>query len=148
MTLSDYQSTATNDYTSWIAGFSVGGQTAANDDFDNDNLDNVVENVLGSNPSVYSNGLTQVSASTGSFKFQHDQSNTIATDVTKSYQWSTDLVNWAASGASLGGTTATIGATTITDVAAPGNDVIEVTVTVTSGPATKVFGRLVATKAP
>ncbi len=148
VTLSDYQSNATNDYASWISGFSVGGQTAANDDFDNDNLDNVVENVLGANPSVYSNGLTQVSATASSFKFRHDQSNTIATDVTKSYQWSTDLVNWAASGASIGGTTATIGTTTITDVAAPSNDVIEVTVTVTAGPATKVFGRLVATKVP
>jgi hypothetical protein len=146
--LSDYQAAAGTTYASWISGFSVGGQAAANDDFDNDNLDNVVENVLGANPSVYSNGLTQVSATAGSFKFRHDQSNTIATDVTKSYQWSTDLVNWAGSGASLGGTTATISASAITDVAAPANDVIEVTVTVTSGPATKVFGRLVATKAP
>ncbi|MEY3898571.1 MAG: hypothetical protein RLZZ214_4093 [Verrucomicrobiota bacterium] len=148
VTLSDYQSSITNDYAAWISGFSVGGQTAANDDFDNDNLDNVVENVLGSNPSVYSNGLTQISATTSSFKFRHDQSNTIATDVTKTYQWSTDLVNWAASGASLAGTTATIAESTITDVVAPGNDVVEVTVTVTAGPATKVFGRLVATKTP
>jgi autotransporter-associated beta strand protein len=149
VTLSDYQPNAANTYAAWISGFSVGGQTAANDDFDNDNLDNVVENVLGSSPSVYSNGLTQVSASTGSFKFRHDQSNTIATDVTKSYQWSTDLVEWKSSGqANTGGTTATIAASTITDVVAPGNDVIEVTVTVTAGTPAKVFGRLVATKAP
>jgi hypothetical protein len=148
VTLSNYQAPAGNTYASWISGFSVGGQTGANDDFDNDNLDNVVENVLGSNPSVYSNGLTQVSATSSSFKFRHDQSNTIASDVTKTYQWSTDLVNWAASGASLGGTTATISQSTITDVVAPGNDVIEVTVTVTAGTPSKVFGRLVATKAP
>lgn len=148
VTLSDYQSNSVNDYAAWISGFSVGGQTAANDDFDKDNLGNVVENVLGANPSVYSNGLTEISATAGSFKFRHNQSNTIATDVTKTYQWSTDLVNWAASGASIGGTTATIGAITVTDVVAPGNDVIEVTVTVTAGMPNKVFGRLVATKLP
>ncbi len=146
--LSDYQSGSGNTYASWISGFSVGGQIGANDDFDNDDLDNVVENVLGSNPSVYSNGLTQISATSSSFKFRHEQSNSVATDVTKTYQWSTDLVNWATSGASLGGTTATIGTTTITDVLAPGNDVIEVTVTVTAGTPAKVFGRLVATKTP
>jgi hypothetical protein len=44
--------------------------------------------------------------------------------------------------------TATIAENTITNVAAPGNDVIEVTVTVTGGSATKLFGRLVATKTP
>lgn len=147
ITLSDFLSSG-NTYASWIGGFNVGGFTAPNDDFDNDNLDNVVENVLGSNPSVYSNGLTQISATANSVKFRHDQSNTIASDVTKTYQWSPDLVNWAASGVSIGGTTATIAENTITDVAAPANDVIEVTVTVTAGPATKVFGRLVSTKTP
>jgi fibronectin-binding autotransporter adhesin len=148
ITLSHYQSNTANDYAAWIGGFRVGGQTAPNDDFDKDNLDNVVENVLGSNPSVYSNGLTQISATASSFKFRHEQSNTIASDVTKTYQWSPDLVNWAASGVSIGGTTATITATTITPADAPLNDVIEVTVTVPPATLTKVFGRLVATKAP
>ncbi len=67
----------------------------------------------------------------------------------KSYQWSTDLVEWKASGESnAGGTLATIAEATITDNAAPANDVIEVTVTVTGGSSAKIFGRLVATKAP
>ncbi len=146
--LSNYTAAPSNTYASWIAGFSVGGQTLPNDDFDNDNLDNAVEHVLGSNPSVYSDGLTQISATASSVKFRHNQSNTIASDVTATYQWSPDLVTWAASGVSIAGTTATIGAVTITDVVAPANDLIEVTITVTGGPATKVFGRLVATKAP
>ncbi len=146
--LNNYTAAASNTYASWIGGFGVGGQTGANQDFDNDNLSNSVENVLGSNPSVYSAGLTQISATASSVKFRHNQSNTIATDVTGSYQWSPDLVNWAASGVSIGATTATIGHVTITDVNAPANDLIEVTVTVTTGPATKLFGRLVATKAP
>jgi autotransporter-associated beta strand protein len=138
-----------NDFTAWIADFSVGGLTGANDDFDNDGLANAVENVLGSNPSLTNTGLTGISASGSTFKFRHDQSNEIASDVAKSYQWSTDLLEWNTSGGSnAGGTTATIAEATITDNAAPANDVIEVTVTVTAGPAAKVFGRLVATKAP
>lgn len=146
--LSNYTVSGGTTFNSWIGGFNVGGQTGANGDFDNDNLDNVVENVLGSNPSIYSNGLTQISATANSVKFRHDQSNTIASDVTKTYQWSPDLVNWAAGGVSIGGTTATITSTTVSDVAAPGNDVIEVTVTVPPNTLTKVFGRLVATKTP
>ena len=148
VTLSNYQAPSGNDYASWISNFSVDGQTGANDDFDNDNLDNVVENVLGSNPSVSNTGLTQISATGSSVKFQHDQSNTIASDVTKSYQWSTDLVDWKASGqANTGGIVATISPVTIIDVAGPGNDMVEVTVTATGAPA-KIFARLVATKAP
>jgi fibronectin-binding autotransporter adhesin len=147
VTLSDYQANTANDFVAWITPFSVSDPSFGGDP-DSDGLDNGVENILGSNPSVYANGLTQISATSSSFKFLHEQSNSIASDVTKSYQWSTDLVNWAASGASLEGTTATIAENTITNVAAPGNDVIEVTVTVTGGSATKVFGRLVATKAP
>jgi autotransporter-associated beta strand protein len=147
VTLSDYQSNTANDYAAWIAPFGVSDPSFGGDP-DNDGVNNGVENVLGSNPSVYSNGLTQVSAAAGSFKFRHNQSNTIATDVTKTYQWSTDLVEWKASGqTNTGGITATIAAVTITDVVAPGNDVIEVTVTATGTPA-KVFGRLVATKTP
>ena len=57
-------------------------------------------------------------------------------------------MNWNASGATFGGTTATIDSAILSDNAAPANDVIEVTVTVTGGPATKVFARLAATKAP
>lgn len=147
LTLSNYTVPVSNDFVAWIGPFGVSDPSFGGDP-DNDGLDNGVENILGSNPSVYSNGLTQISATASSFKFRHEQSNTIASDVTKTYQWSPDLVNWAASGVSIGGITATIGATTFTDVLAPGNDVIEVTVTVPPATLTKVFGRLVATKTP
>ncbi|MEY3896038.1 MAG: hypothetical protein RLZZ214_1558 [Verrucomicrobiota bacterium] len=138
-----------NDFTAWIEDFSVGALTGANDDFDHDGLANAVENILGSDPSLTNPGLTGISATGSTFKFSHHQSNTIASDVAKSYQWSTDLVEWKASGENnAGGTSATIAEATITDNAAPANDVIEVTVTVTGGSSAKVFGRLVATKAP
>jgi hypothetical protein len=63
--------------------------------------------------------------------------------VTASYEWSTDLIEWKSSGqTNTGGTTATI------TVSPPVADVVTVTMTVTSGPATKLFGRLAATLAP
>ena len=136
------------DYASWASAHSIAGEPAAGD-FDHDGLGNAAENVLGSNPALANTGLTAVSATAGVFKFRHSQSNTIAPDVTKSYQWSTDLAEWKASGLSnAGGTSATITEATLIDNAAPDNDLIEVTITVTGGPATKVFGRLIATQAP
>lgn len=139
----------TNDFTAWIEDFSVGALTGANDDFDNDGLANAVENIIGSDPSLTNPGFTGISATGSTFKFSHNQSNTIASDVAKSYQWSTDLIEWKTSGQSnAGGTTVTIAEATTTDNAAPANDVIEVTVTVTGGSSAKVFGRLVATKVP
>ena len=138
-----------NTFATWIGGYSVGGLTGANDDFDSDGLDNAIENLLGSSPAASNTGLTQISTTAGSLKFRHSQSNTIASDVTKSYQWSTDLVEWKASGqTNAGGTSATIAEAAITENAAPLNDLIEVTVSVTGGAPTKVFGRLVATKTP
>ena len=136
-------------YATWISGYSVGGLTAATDDFDNDGLDNAVENLLGSDPSVSKTGLNQVSSTPGTLIFRHEQSNTIAVDVTGSYQWTTDLAEWKASGeTNTGGTSATIVPATITDNDAPANDLIEVTVSVTGGPATRIFCRLVGTKTP
>ena len=143
----NYTGGASN-YAAWASANGIGGEPAAGD-FDHDGLGNAAENVLGSNPALANTGLTAVSATAGIFKFRHSQSNTIAPDVSKSYQWSTDLVDWLASGQSnAGGTIATITESTLTDNAAPDNDLIEVTITVTSGPATKVFGRLIATQAP
>jgi autotransporter-associated beta strand protein len=138
-----------NNYANWISGFGVGGLTGANEDFDHDGIGNAAENVLGSNPALPNTALTLVSSPGNTFKFRHSQSNTIAADVTKSYQWSTDLTEWKGGGQSnAGGTAITITEATITDNAAPDNDLIEVSITITSGPAIRVFVRLVATQVP
>jgi hypothetical protein len=60
-----------DNFSSWIAGFQVGGLTGPNDDFDNDGLDNMVENILGSDPSVGNAGLNTVSGTPNSVTFQH-----------------------------------------------------------------------------
>jgi hypothetical protein len=127
-------------FASWIAGFQVGGLTGPNDDFDNDGLDNMVENILGSDPSVANTGLSTVSGTANSVTFRHNRADSPATDLTATYEWSADLATWYPSGAG-GGLTVTIGAPVVINNGSP-NDIVEVTATVTSGSTTQLFVRL------
>lgn len=132
----------------WIADYpGVGELTGFEDDADDDGVDNGVEHVLGSDPSVFSPGLVPVSATASSITFRHSRTNDLGTDVTPGYQWSSDLVNWFPSGAENGsGTTVTLVATTVVDNAAPATDTIEVVATVTGTPVGRAFCRLNATR--
>lgn len=138
--------TPANTFTSWIAGFpDVGSATGFNDDPDGDGVNNGLENYLGTDPSKYSPGLTSTSAAGLIFKFRHTRSNTPATDVTAIYQWSTDLMNWFASGeTNADGISATLAASLLIDATAPDNDLIEVAVTVTAGSVPRIFARIKA----
>jgi hypothetical protein len=74
-------------------------------------------------------------------------SETIGTvTLAPSYEWSTDLLTWHASGELNVGTIVTIAETTITDNTAPANDLIEVTATGTTGTPKNLFVRLRATQ--
>jgi hypothetical protein len=130
-------------FASWISGFSVAGLTAAEDDFDQDGLANSVENLLGTSPEVFSPGLTNVSSNGSNLVFRHTRSTTPATDLTGSYEWSTDLGTWQASGVPVGGTTVTFATPVVVTPGTP--DLVEVTATVTGTPASKVFARFKAT---
>jgi len=135
-----------DDYLAWVSGFAVSGQAGFNDDFDKDGLANGVEHVLGTDPAASNTGLRETAAtSPASFRFRHSRINGLASDVTYSYEWSTDLSNWHASGETdAGGTTAIITEDVTVDVAAPGLDEIEVNVAATVGTSAKVFARLKA----
>ncbi len=135
-------------YASYIAGFpGAAGTPGFTQDADNDSIANGVENVLGTNPTTSSAGLVQISATTTSVTFRHSLTNTPASDVSYSYEWSSDLTSWFPSGGTNGsGTTATIASTTLVDNIAPANDEIQVTITITSGPASKLFGRIKTNK--
>lgn len=133
-----------NTFASWIGGFSVGGQTGVNGDFDNDDLDNALENLMGTSPEVFNQGLTTVSSSGGNLIFRHTLSATPASDLTGAYEWSTDLATWNASGASAGGTTVTFGVPVIITAGTP--NLVEVTATLTGTASPKVFGRFKATQ--
>jgi len=130
---------AINNYAYWLSLNSpaTGFQT----DTDGDGIPNGVENVLGSNPNAFNQGLTEVSSTANSVTFKHTLNPTAASDVTYGYRWSTGLSEWKASGeTNTGGTTATISAS------APVSGVVIVTITITGGPSAKLFGELVATQ--
>jgi autotransporter-associated beta strand protein len=126
-------------YADWLVANAPA--TGFDTDTDKDGIPNGVENVLGSNPNTYNAGLTEVSSTASSVVFKHTLNPTIASDVTYTYQWSTDLVEWKASTeTNTGGTTATI------SPSAPVSGVVTVTITITGGPSSKLFGRLIAVK--
>ena len=91
-------------FATWIAGYSVGGQTGIGDDPDGDGVDSGVENFFGTAPDEFSQGLISDTADTGAgtFTFTHPQ-GTIADDLTATYQWSDDLTNFFADGVADGG---------------------------------------------
>jgi len=139
-----------NNYASWIAGFpAVGALAGFNDDADRDGLANGVENILGGNPTQFSQGLVQVASVGNQMTFRHDKSNTPATNVSSVYEWSTDLTNWFTSGQTNGqSVSAVITSATITDQASPLNDVVEVTVAPSLPKPARIFARVRAILAP
>ncbi|MES2657211.1 MAG: S8 family serine peptidase [Verrucomicrobiota bacterium] len=136
---------ASDTYAAWISGY-PDTPTGLSDDSDHDGLPNGIENILGTAPNVATPGLTQVSATGNTLVFQHTRSNTIAGDLTASYEWSSNLQTWNASGATDGDTTVTLATATLTDTIAPANDLIEVTATITGTPEPQIFVRLTAVK--
>ncbi|RYD20695.1 MAG: hypothetical protein EOP88_14055 [Verrucomicrobiaceae bacterium] len=130
-----------NTYQNWIGANAPA--TGFTPDSDNDGIPNGVEHVLGTNPNTPSRGLVAVTSTATSATFKHSLNPSLASDVTPSYQWSTNLVEWKASGATnTSGTTATI------TPSAPVAGEVTVTISITGGPAGKLFGRLAATQAP
>jgi hypothetical protein len=133
-------------YSSWLTSYSLGGLTALNDDSDRDGNPNGIENIFGTAPNAPTTGLTHVSATATTLVFRHSRSNSPASDLTASYEWSKDLVTWQNSAANHNGTTVTLATAIITDTSAPANDLVEVTATVSGSAASKIFVRLKVSK--
>jgi hypothetical protein len=135
--------TPANTFASWMATYDFSGFTSpdltATGDPDNDGLDNALENIFGTSPAAFSQGLSAVSTGTGTLIFRHTRNATPASDLTQSYEWSPDLVNWYASDASAGGVTVSFGTPSV--VAAGPPELVEVTASIT-GTAPNLFARI------
>jgi hypothetical protein len=132
-----------DDFATWIGGYTL-TDTSFNGDDDGDGFGNGLEGLMGSDPSASNAGLTQASKSGNMFTFTHPNpdSGDVLTDVTGSYEWSLDVANWNASGATVSGTTVNISALADT----PDPNVTTVTCTIPDAVPAKIFVRLVATQ--
>lgn len=130
-------------FANWIDNYPVGLLNGVDDDFDQDNLDNAIENILGTNPTVFSPGFTTISGTATSVTFQHTLADAPVSNLTPTYEWSTDLATWYPSGPG-GGITVVFGPPTVITPGSP-SDLIEVTATVTSGTTSQLFARLKVT---
>ena len=100
---------ATNDFASWAADNGLTGSDAAFDaDPDNDGVPNGLESFLGTAPGTRSGGMSNIVKTSNGISMQHSHNSDLSTDISASYEWSTDLSTWNASGATVDGTTVTI----------------------------------------
>ncbi len=134
--------TPVNTYAAWIANYNVAALGGLKDDADHDGLPNGIENYLGTRPDIPSPGLSHVSATASTLVFRHSRSNSAAADLTTSYEWSTDLVHWHPSAATIGNTTVTITVSILIDASAPTNDLVEITAIVSGAPEPQLFVRI------
>jgi hypothetical protein len=124
--------TSPNTFAAWIAGKpGVGGQTAPDDDPDGDGIPNGVENFFGTEPGVISQGVIAGAKNGNQFTFTHPR-GTLASDLTASYRWSTDLDNFYPEGSRPGGGSVDFSSTTM-----PG--ITTVTATVSGAPLDRLF---------
>jgi Bacterial Ig-like domain len=125
-----------NNFSNWIAGFNVGGQTGLADDPDKDGIPSGVEQFFGTAPNVFSTGLLPGVASGNNFTFTHPQQGALAADLSASYRWSKDLVTYQASGATDGAGTRV---DFTTQANTPSAGITTVTATVTGTPTARLF---------
>lgn len=98
-----------------------------------------MENLFGTHPGVFSQGLVAESTGANTFTFTHPVNATPAGDVSAAYRWSKDCAAYQPGGITdLDGTTVILVATTETSV--PG------ITTVTATPAARLFVRVEVTK--
>jgi fibronectin-binding autotransporter adhesin len=133
-----------NDFSTWIDGFYPSETDPAiigfDGDPDGDGVTNGEEAFFGTDPSSTSSGLTSGTQSGSTYTVTHPNpsSGSEVTGLTVSYEWSLDLTNWNASGATVGGSTVTIASESDT----PSANVTTVTATITDTEPNELFLRV------
>ena len=113
-------------------------------DANGDGLANGIEAWFGTNPVVSNAGITPVSQIDTVFTFTHPQANPPLGDVSFSYEWSTNMIDWYPSGTTVGTTTVDIDFEPNTP--APGITEVQADTESSTVAPTKLFIRGVATQ--
>ncbi|MFU8892235.1 MAG: Ig-like domain-containing protein [Luteolibacter sp.] len=137
-----------DDFAAWISGFNVGGQTGPRDTPAGDGVPNILKHVFGLAPDVAVTGslVRPTAASANSITFGHTRIKlaNLASDVVAGYEWSVDLVDWAADGETSGGVKVDFAEAVIVDDSDEVFDVVSVTASVSEGTAARLFVRVKA----
>ncbi|MEN8871104.1 MAG: sulfatase-like hydrolase/transferase [Akkermansiaceae bacterium] len=82
-------------FADWISGFGLAaGEQGIDDDPDDDQIANGIEAWLGTDPGQANEIVTSLTSDGIVTNFQHPQNETPPSDLSGSYEWSTDLTNW------------------------------------------------------
>ena len=138
----------TSQYLSWTTdpanGLTAGVNDGPNQDPDNDGIENQLEFVLGGNPMVSSTGiLPKLTVNATDFIFSFTRNDDSEAEVALNFQSGTDLSGWAP--IAIG---AANSAGVLVDEGTPATNPDTITVTISRGSNTKLFGRLQAVKTP
>lgn len=138
-----YSAVATSGFSSWIAGFSVGGQNQPSDDFDKDGLNNLLEYALNGNPSVSNTSiLPQLVVTATNFEFTYSRLDLSLADTVQSFQYGSDLVGWTSVLIPAGPGVSSIGIATVTLTDTGSTDSVKVSIPKSAAAGGKLFGRL------
>jgi autotransporter-associated beta strand protein len=144
---------ALSGYASWIDGFGLAlADQDPTDDPDNDGMNNLLEFVLNGNPTLSDSSILPklvVTATDFEFTYQR-RDDSVSSEITQTFQWGTNLLDWPGS-AAVPATSAPVGVATVSVSAGIPDDAATDTVKISipkseAGASGKLFGRLQVVK--
>ena len=136
--------TAQETYSDWISGFDLGGQTAFDEDYNNDGVPNGLKYFFGIDPPTPSPGLSVLVpdiSDANQFSFTHPMAENLTTGISAEYRWTKDLSTFHMDGTSdADGTTVTFVRGELVE------GMVTVTATINGTPTDRIFVVLVVTQ--